>query len=572
MRTKRVLKLVCVILAFVFLMSMFAACKKDDSKSDTTTTKKSTTTAQKATTAKSAEEAKVKWSGTISVASYHFAPTDPAKDFVRPAIEEGLKKHGYDVTIEDVYIEYPQYADIIGVRIAGGTAPDIWISLSSTQINTWYEQGAIKAWDKDFFFEHAPDLAEYFNNGEYDGRLIDHVDLFWELSMKDGKMVTIPKFREQNAMLMKVLAYRTDWLDNLGYKYDNPTDLPMKIDDFMDLMYKFAHNDPDKNNQKDTFGFNNSVIKVIFGAYGNQCGFPGSAPQWYVRDGKMVNSDLLPENKEVLALLQKAYADEVLDPEFITGENTGGYWAISHSFINGIIGATAHASVDHWRRPDVLGDEGNTCYKEFIAVNGTDCYVFGPWPAGPNGDYGLSIGVPANHGENAVYNAAMDDDKMAAILGVMNAFFIDDELSFLAHFGKEGVTFDYNDKGNPVMKLSNEELNQHGVWAYRSLYGADSPYNKHVTKINFYEAPVWKNILGFQANPQCDSKYVTQLYVTLPSDTLYKGDLRTYRDETWINIITGKESVDYWDKFVEEYRKRGGDVLEKEANDWYQSK
>ena len=112
------------------------------------------------------------------------------------------------------------------------------------------------------------------------------------------------------------------------------------------------------------------------------------------------------------------------------------------------------------------------------------------------------IGVPANHGENAVYNASMDDDKMAAILGVMNAFFIDDELSFLAHYGKEGVTFDYNDKGNPVMKLPNEELNQHGVMAYRSLYGADSPYNKHVTKINFYEAPVWKNILGFQTNPQ----------------------------------------------------------------------
>ena len=46
--------------------------------------------------------------------------------------------------------------------------------------------------------------------------------------MMDGKMVTIPKFREQNAMLMKVLAIVPTWLDNLGYKYDNPTDLPMK--------------------------------------------------------------------------------------------------------------------------------------------------------------------------------------------------------------------------------------------------------------------------------------------------------------------------------------------------------
>ena len=46
----------------------------------------------------------------------------------------------------------------------------------------------------------------------------------------------------------------------------------------------------------------------------------------------------MPKAKEALALLNRLYKDGVLDPEFITGENQGGYWALSHAFINQRIG------------------------------------------------------------------------------------------------------------------------------------------------------------------------------------------------------------------------------------------
>ena len=60
-----------------------------------------------------------------------------------------------------------------------------------------------------------------------------------------------------------------------------------------------------------------------------------------------------------------------------------------------------------------------------------------------------------------------------------------------------------------------------------------------------------------------------KLRVALPSSEDYKQELITYRDETWIKMITGELPIEYWDTFVEEYNARGGAVLTEEANEWY---
>ena len=84
----------------------------------------------------------VKWSGTISVASYMFAPFDADKDIVVKEAEKILKeKYGYDVTFDIQYIEYQQYQEILNTRIAGKTAPDVFISMSSSNMDNLYEPG-----------------------------------------------------------------------------------------------------------------------------------------------------------------------------------------------------------------------------------------------------------------------------------------------------------------------------------------------------------------------------------------------------------------------------------------------
>jgi hypothetical protein len=85
------------------------------------------------------------------------------------------------------------------------------------------------------------------------------------------------------------------------------------------------------------------------------------------------------------------YADGLIDPEFVAGKESvaGSYWAISQGMVNGVYGVSANASIDHYRLKEVLGDDGGRCAAEYWAVNGEDStFVYGPWPAGPKGDYG----------------------------------------------------------------------------------------------------------------------------------------------------------------------------------------
>ena len=130
-----------------------------------------------------AEPVPIKWKGTITVASYMFAPLT-RKDVVVGKVEILKNKYGYDVDIQPVYIEYPQYQEVINTRIAGKTAPDIFISMSETNMRTLYDQGAIASWDVEFFKEHAPDMYNFFNNGAYKGRMKSSTDMFWYFSTR----------------------------------------------------------------------------------------------------------------------------------------------------------------------------------------------------------------------------------------------------------------------------------------------------------------------------------------------------------------------------------------------------
>ena len=570
MSTKKT-KLIAVLLALIFALGIMAGCGQTAPEETATTAPAAATSADTGTTQEEATPEPEPWSGSISVASYAFGPLDTELDFVGPYIEEALLAYDIDLDLEYVYIEYPNYREIINTRLAGGEAPDIFLSQSMDIMNEYYDQGAIASWDKEFFIENAPNLTAWIEKGGLQGLQIDFVDLFWEYSMKDGKMITVSGFSPGGNMPYKNVIYRGDWLDNLGIE---AADLPKTVEDFVALMYRFAEEDPNQSGTKDTYGMSTTMIGALLGAYGSYTGFTADQSEWSQDNGALIINDIRPGNKEALRIAAQMYADGVLHPEFVTGENEGGYWAYSHHLINGEIGVSCLASIDHYRYPGVTATPGR-CMEEYMAINGADStVVYGPWPAGPDGDYGWRLGFGTGIGENAVYNASLNEDpeKLAAIFKIMDIFNTDTELAMLAQFGKEGETYAVNGPADaPGMEylLTNEELNALGVMAYRSLCGANSPYNETIFEMSFANNPTVANRLTIMEQPQFDSYLVNALTVALPSANDYVGELVTYRDETWINIITGQLPIDYWDTFVEEYMALGGDVLTQEANDWY---
>ena len=518
-----------------------------------------------------AESKPITWSGTISVASYMFGPYDEAQDVCVKWTEDMLReRYGLDVTFDVTYIEQANYREIINTRISGNAAPDIFISGGDALTRQYLDQGAIRSWDPELFKTNAPDVYEYIINGGYQGRLADAVDLWWEYAMEGDQMMTIPKLDEQNAMPSKSIIYRKDWLDKLGVTEDQ---LPKSLDDFVALLYRFKNEDPDGNGVDDTYGCSTSIVRAIFGAFGSSY----ETQLWLDKDGKLVSTDVLENNKAALEVCAKLYADGVLAPTFVAGENEGGYWAIPHGFLNGVYGVTCHASIDHFRRKGVTGeaDLGGPVMTEYYAVNGPDAdVVYGPWPMGPDGEYGLDVGSAANTGENYIYNANIDDEKLAVIFQLMNIFATDDEIYMRNAYGVEGVHYELTAENTVnvldyVSTVNADTKNGIGLWVLRGVWGPEKAYSDTSNWYSFYGDLSIKNRLDNFDREQMSMYRHNILTATLPSQSDIYVDLETLRKEAFVDIITGVQPNEYYDEYVEEYMALGGQTLSDEANEWY---
>ena len=514
----------------------------------------------------------------VSVAGYFFGPVNDEKDVITPAVEARLlEEHGINVDIELVYIEQANYAELINTRLAGGTAPDVFLAQSEQTVETYYDQGVIASWDMEFFKENAPDVWNFIQNGAAYGDLADYVGMWEEYACLDGEMVTIPSFKPDGSMPYKQLIYRGDWLEALGVSEDQ---LPKTVDEFVDLMYRFAKEDPDGNGQADTYGLSATGIKALFGAYGMYNGFVGGTSYWQEKDGKIVNPDVSDEAKEVVKIIAQMYKDGVIDPEFVTGKESisGSYWAVSNGLVNAKYGVSALASIDHYRLKGVTNaeDAGGPCAQEYWAVNGEDAtFAYGPWPKGPNGDYGYSVGYPVAVGESAVYNADIEEEKLAVIFQIMNAFATDDELYMLAAYGIEGEHYTDNGDGTYTRSadFDNAGFNEIGLWGCRSLYGGDRTFSETSYNAVFYKDKAIENRLNWFEKEQYDSYIMDAVSVTLPSEADLQSEINTYRDETWIKMIKGELDVEAdWAAYVAEYNKLGGQTLTDEANEWFANK
>lgn len=63
------------------------------------------------------------------------------------------------------------------------------------------------------------------------------------------------------------------------------------------------------------------------------------------------------------------------------------------------------------------------------------------------------------------------------------------------------------------------------------------------------------------------------MFVGAPTEsmTLYMSYLKDLQNETFVKIITGEETIDAFDRFVENFYANGGDAITEEVNEWYAS-
>jgi putative aldouronate transport system substrate-binding protein len=486
----------------------------------------------------------------ITVANYQMAPTAPDGEFLKAMSDK------FGVDFEVYNIDHDKYHELLNVKLAAGDIPDFLYLKQADTLSTYVKQGVLAKLTPELIQKNAPDLLKALNA---------YAPGYLEMGKVNGIQYGIPAVNPTNILHIP-LVYRADWMKKVGV-----AKAPETLADFEKLMYKFANEDPDGNGKKDTYGLSMDGLTAVFGAFG-LVPFDKETDYWMLSGGKVINDTVAPEAKQALALLAKWYKDGVIDPEFVTGENQGGYWAISHSFIKGRIGFTAHANYYHWAMPGVYQDidasgkrtpnQPGAVAKELLAANPKAQLAYGPPLKGPTGKQGIKQWNRLMNFFCVGKLAEKDPAKVAKILQILNASADPDFAARTSlKFGPEGKYWNLLDKDTESMNFIPPYDKDESYWSrLGGVLSMDVPFPPKAP------GPQWAFSLGYGK-----LGLESLIQVGLPKAMKYKDELFKIRDQYYIGIITGATPASAFDEFVQKYMAAGGAEAQAEANEYHAS-
>jgi putative aldouronate transport system substrate-binding protein len=431
---------------------------------------------------------------------------------------------------------------VTDVSIASGDVPDLFMLGDPANVSAYQSQGVLMSIDPNQLKEKMP---EYYQDIEQSKALFQTVTF-------DGKLWAIPMFIDLKPYDMGLL-WRQDWLEKVGI-----TKLPETLEEFEKAAYAFAKQDPDGNGKNDTYGLTGTATSTwstgfysIFGAYGVE------PTMWLERNGQIVNGSVMPEAKEALEKLHQWYVDGVIDPEFITDTQD----SYRKKLYNGRIGV-----IEEQIGKAALADGATIVAMKDI--NPDAKLALGHNPQGPGGSGNWDWGVKSNF---VVIGSKVKDDpaKLDKIFEILRAQSSDEETINMTSLGVKGTHWDFAKEGatSGATKYmpgfeKQEQRDAAGIRlfslgnittrSYRDKY-SNAELNDAVRK--FSSAPNWTDALLFSA---------------LPSDGKYKNDLTALTQKYFAQFISGEVPLSDFDKYVAEWKAKGGDELTKEANDMYE--
>jgi putative aldouronate transport system substrate-binding protein len=455
------------------------------------------------------------------------------------------EKWGVDLDVWN--IDSTQWDEIMNLKFSSGEIPDKIRINNFTTFQKYYNQDLLAEIPEDVLKHFAPTLYE-LHTTDVPGAL--------NYGKIDGALYGIANYSISGNYRVPTV-YRGDWLKNVGIDKT-----PETLDEFEEAMYAFANNDPDGNGKKDTYGLSTTGINSVYGAYGYL------PDRWSDRDGKLVFGAVQPEMKEALAKLAQWYKDGVIDPEFITGENKGGYALVSHAFTMGQIGYSSLGQYYHWRPKmtdtdaDVIGQNIQELEKTNPEV--IEHLVHGKPPVGPTGKSGVAQGsIVTGIFDSLGKPMEEEPDRIGKMLMMWEDLVKSFDNFIIARQGIEGEHWEWqNDMPVRVEPYTDgKELSKIGAMPIMTLF---TPYE--------YESKLLPLRIQFaEENHFAEGGIRNELLTTLESQAKYQTELDKIREETFVSIIIGDKPVDYFDTFVENWYKSGGSELEAEANEWYQS-
>ncbi|MDD3336923.1 MAG: extracellular solute-binding protein [Eubacteriales bacterium] len=434
---------------------------------------------------------------------------------VQNAIEEATGiKINWDVYSSDLEL-------VIQTRLAAGVnLPDITeIPPFDSTIGVYrYASNGVLIPLNDLIDQYAPNILKLFEK---------YPSLKAACTSPDGNIYALPGWwGDINEVVPDYIMIRQDWLTKLGLE------MPTTPEQWYDVLCAFRDQDPNGNGEKDevpVVTLNLLATKFFMTGFG----FPTNA-DWWTEDGKTVYYPVDSRYKDFLAWLNKLYTEGLISTDI---EGTQRQQVVAQDRA----GSYCHDPSDWLAGFDTLCAEANAdCDFEFV-----------PMIRGENQE------EPLMQKRNSIwryFGVTKDCKYPEEAVKWIDFCYASEQGQMLYGYGVEGLSYEMVD-GKPQFT---DYIMHNDVYdpflALRSIggypcYAINDPAQAYLDCFKGSKVET----VGNEYKGKMVEPFPTMLGTQEESD-LYSEiwpDLQTYLEEMFINFVTGSESLDNFDQYVE---------------------
>ncbi len=459
----------------------------------------------------------------------------------------------------DWVVENTQYATKLNLTLSSGDMPD-FLSVDGVQFKQLLEADQI---------QDLTSVYEKYAPESYKNMLRESGPKPLQAATVNGKLMAFP-FSGNGKEATQVVWIRTDWRKKLGLPE------PKTMQDVLKLSEAFTTQDPDGNNKNDTYGI---ALDKDF-SYHSFVGFLNSyhafTDIWTKNSqGNLAYGDIQPEMKTALGKLQELYKNGQLDKEFPVKDSA----KVNEDLAAGKVGITFL----------------DTSAAAGVLQKVKDNNVNAEWDAYPL----LSIdSQPAKPQVKATgpisYWVVKKGYKNPEAVLKMIDFFIqsyyltkDEKVTQTYISSTEGVPNYLLTAASSYMPYNNLTTQTNvsnvleGKTQISDLNPLDRAWHNRILEYKAGNNAYWgiNKCFGINGSRSIAIKYIkdnmlmeNEFFVAAtPVMSEKMATLEKLKATAFINIITGSAGIETFDKFVEDWKKTGGNDITKEVNDWHKS-
>ncbi|BBH21560.1 sugar ABC transporter substrate-binding protein [Paenibacillus baekrokdamisoli] len=463
------------------------------------------------------------------------------------------------ITIKNVWVaETAQYEQKVQMSISSNDIPDL-MAVTMPQLQQLTEADMIMDLTDLYEKDATPETKAYLTGDG--GKQMDS-------AKHEGKLMAIPQTNGPYGASTQVWI-RRDWLKKLNLPE------PKTMQDVLAISAAFAKKDPGGTGKSYGLPLTKDFLKdVTFDIRGFFNSYHAYPTQW-IKDssGKLVSGDIQPEMKQALKQLQDMYKDGQIDPEFavkdLVKENEllasnkvgvvyGPFWLSAYPLFGNAV-KDGKLVQDWWPYPIASIDDKPALSQIELGVQ--KYYV---------------VSKKAKHPEAAIkllnkwvqaYTKPTDTDKVYFLqnneaasyykLSPIRVFSQTETITLgdvvpKAVLAKDPSTLTGLEAPNRYGKIMKYLGGDTGEWAEYPISGPNGAFSimyDYLQKDLYH----FNEFYGAQGTAMLEKKPV----------------LDAKMSEIFIKIIMNQVSIDEFDKFVEEWKKLGGDEITAEVNAWF---